>query len=79
MSKTATSYDYETVEIIYYQGLHYPNVCTWCEAEIQAGATVFPPSKAIFCSDSCAAEWFAGRCETITGIKDEEGELCIPS
>lgn len=71
--------DYEQVEIIEYQGLHYPNRCTQCKSEIQDGATVFPPAKAIFCDDDCAALWFAGCCETITSIKDEEGTPCIPS
>ena len=80
MSKSALyNQEYETVEVIVYQGMHYPNICRMCETVINASATVFPLLKAIFCGDDCAAEWFAAQCETITSITDEEGELCIPS
>lgn len=53
--------DYEQVEVIEYQGLYYPNRCSQCGVEIDAGASVFPPAKAIFCDDDCAALWFALR------------------
>ena len=70
---------YEQLEVIEYQGLHYPNRCTYCNTDIHGSATVFPLAKAIFCSDECAAEWLGGQCETINSIREEGTGTCMPS